>query len=132
MRAGRAPALIVTGGLGRNAPAEAVVMRDLAVQEGVSDRLILVEDQARNTMDSGRLCVSMMRQRGWAHALIVTDDYHIPRTQFIFRWFGVQVAAIAAPGARQGLGTVRWAYYCLREVAAWPWTLLRLIRLGMR
>jgi uncharacterized SAM-binding protein YcdF (DUF218 family) len=130
--AGRAPVLILTGGLGKNPPAEAIVMRDIAVEEGVSVESIIVEDRASNTVQSGRLCAAIMRSRGWSRALIVTDDFHMPRTLLIFRWFGVEAAASTAPGARQGSGTARWAFYGLRELVALPWTLVRLIAADRR
>ena len=124
---GKAPFLIVTGGIGQHPPAEAIVMRDIAIQEGVAESAIIVEDRGENTLASGFACRTIMRSHGWRRALIVTDDFHVARTRLIFRWLGIQAEATAAPGARHDFGTVRWACYWLRELAAWPWTLLRLV-----
>jgi uncharacterized SAM-binding protein YcdF (DUF218 family) len=124
---GKAPFLIVTGGTGRHPPAEALVMRDIAIGEGVAEHAIIVEDQGKNTLESGRACRAIMRSRVWTRALIVTDDFHISRTLLIFRSLGIEAEASAAPGARRYFGPARWAFYWLRELAAWPWTLLRLV-----
>jgi len=125
--AGAAPALMVTGGVGEHQPAEALVMRDIAMEEGLDEDAIVIEDTAPDTLGSGRACAVLMRSRGWLRALIVTDDFHLPRTLMIFRWLGMEAMGSAVPGARQALGWRRWTYYWLRELAASPWTVLRLI-----
>jgi uncharacterized SAM-binding protein YcdF (DUF218 family) len=128
--AGAARVLVVTGGVGDHPPAEAVVMRDIALEEGVSGDAIVVEDTAADTLASGRACSALMRSRGWSRALIVTDDFHLARAVMIFRWFDVEAVGHAAPGAREGLGWRSWIYYWLRDLAAWPWTVLRLVAGG--
>lgn len=130
--AGAAPVLLVTGGVGVHPPAEAVVMRRIALEAGVRDDAVIVEDTAADTLASGRACAAIMRARGWSRALIVTDDYHLPRTVMIFRWLGVAARGSAVPASRDGLGWRLWVYYWLRELAAWPWTVLRLVAGGRR
>ncbi len=127
---GEAPVLMVTGGVGAHPPAEAVVMRGIALEEGVGEDAIVVEDSAADTLDSGWACSAIMRCRGWSRALIVTDDFHLARTVTIFRWLGIQAGGSAAPGTREDLGWWGWIYYWLRELAAWPWTVLRMIANG--
>ncbi len=75
--AGAAPALMVTGGVGVHPPAEALVMRDIAMEEGVAENAIVIEDTAADTLESGWACAAIMRSRGWSRALIVTDDFHL-------------------------------------------------------
>ena len=128
--AGEAPVLMVTGGVGVHAPAEALVMRDIAMKDGVAEDAIVIEDTATDTLSSGRACAAIMRSRGWSRALIVTDDFHLPRAVMIFRWLGVEARGSAAPGTRQDLGWRRWCYFRLRDLAAWPWTVLRLMAGG--
>ncbi len=125
--AGAAPVLLVTGGVGVHPPAEALVMRDIALEAGLGDDAIVVEDTAADTLGSGRACSAIMRSRGWSRALIVSDDFHLPRTLTIFRWLGVDTRGSATPGTREALGWRLWLYYWLRDLAAWPWTVLRLV-----
>lgn len=128
--AGEAPVLMVTGGVGVHPPAEALVMKDIAMQEGVGEDAIVIEDTAADTLESGWACSAIVRSRGWSRALIVTDDFHLGRTVTVFRWLGVDATGSAAPGTRQDLGWWGWIYYWLRELAAWPWTVLRLLTHG--
>lgn len=125
--AGAAPVLMVTGGVGVHPPAEAAVMRDIALEAGLSADAIVVEETASDTLASGRACAAIMRSRGWSRALIVSDDFHLPRALRIFRWFGIEVGGSAVPGTRRGLGWRLWLYYWLRDLAAYPWTVLRLM-----
>ncbi len=130
--AGVAPVLMVTGGLGVHPPAEALVMRDIAVAEGLGDDAIVIEDTASDTVASGRTCRALMRSRGWSRALIVTDDFHLPRSLMIFRWLGFAVKGSAPAVSADGPGWLNRAYYWLRELVALPWTALRLLIGGQR
>ncbi len=125
--AGAAPVLMVTGGVGFHPPAEALVMRDIALEAGLGEDAIVIEDTAPDTLGSGRACAVLMRSRGWSRALIVTDDFHLPRSLLIFRWLGIAVRGSAPAVSADGPGWLNRGYYWLRELVAMPWTVLRLI-----
>jgi uncharacterized SAM-binding protein YcdF (DUF218 family) len=129
-KAGRADKVIVTGGLGRHPPPEAHLMRDLAVAGGIPERYVIVEDHARNTFESAAFCSKIMHGQGWSTALIVSDAYHLPRSVFTFRRFGVSAIGSATPRRANASGGLKWLYLCLREMAAVPWYLLRLATAG--
>lgn len=89
--------LLVTGGVVGPPPAEAQVMWDLARARGVADDRILIEDQARNTFENALYAGRMLRERGLARVIIVTDGFHLPRALYVFRRLGLPVAGEGVP-----------------------------------
>lgn len=129
-RQGVAPRLMLTGGLGRHPPAEAEVMRRLAIAGGIDPRRLVLEDQAKSTFDSARFCAEIMRKEGWSSAVVVTDAYHLPRSLMAFRGFGIRAQGAASGGGRPGtLGWLRWSACIARELPALAWYALRLLRI---
>jgi len=93
-----APFLVVSGGLTLHPPAEAEVMRDLAVEAGLDADRIVIEDQARNTFENAVYTGRIMRERGWGRVVVVTDAFHMRRALYVFRTLGL--AAEPAPVVR--------------------------------
>jgi uncharacterized SAM-binding protein YcdF (DUF218 family) len=89
---GYAKYLVVTGGVGPNPPAEAEVMRQIALADGVPAEAIVVENKARNTQESASLVKAIAIPRGWTRALIVSDPYHLPRASWMFSDAGFVVS----------------------------------------
>src|SRR5215471_14266169 len=131
LQQGYASYLLVTGGLGKYPPAEAVVMQRLAVAHGILPQHILCEDQATCTFASALRCCDILRQRGWSRVLVVTDRYHLPRTLFAFWICGLHAVGSAAPGKPARRLRRRWYYY-LREGLALPWYLVRAVPILLR
>jgi uncharacterized SAM-binding protein YcdF (DUF218 family) len=79
-RAGLAPYLVVTGG---KAPGdrttEAAAAREVALARGVPASSILVEDEGRTTLESLRGVAGLLRDRGLATAVFVSDRTHMLR-----------------------------------------------------
>lgn len=119
--------LLVTGGLGRHAPAEAQVMRQVALTAGVPDDSIVIEECATSTFWSAIYAARLWRQYGWSAALIVTDRYHLPRALLTFRSLGMRVSGAATIPCRRPL---RQRAFCVawgREIVALPWYVVKLM-----
>ena len=128
-RQGMADYLLFSGGVGRWPPAEAEVMRRMAVSEGVPDEAILLDTESRSTLQSVRCADSMMRRRGWTTALIVSDPFHMLRATIMARDEGIQ--AWGSPALDSPTYTIRHRryYYTLREVIAIIWyRIMKLVR----
>lgn len=120
---------IPSGGVGRNPPSEARVMAELLRKAGIAETNILLDEASKDTLSSVRNCVRILRSLpGVTEVVICSDTYHIPRCRWLFRLYGISTRAgrVESGGAQNH--PLRWAYYHLREVAAFPFdTMLALV-----
>lgn len=90
-RDGRAPVLIMTGGVGPgDTVSEAVVGRRYAVKHGVPEDAILTERSGMSTLQSMQNVAAMMRSRGMASAVLVSDPFHMLRLKLLALRVGVR------------------------------------------
>lgn len=115
---GLASHLILTGGLGRWPPAEAEVMRRMAVSAGVPLSALVLDTQSLSTEESLRNARDLMDLRGWRTAILVSDPFHLYRALTMAGDLGMQ--AVAAPASDSPTWTILRlrAYYTVREVLA--------------
>lgn len=106
--------LLVTGGAVTAPLTEAAVMRDMLVAAGIAPARIVMEDQARTTLGSVRLCAPILRQYAAERIVICSDDYHLPRCRWLMRLAGFRTAPLPARASEIRL----WPR--LREVIAVP------------
>ena len=119
--------LLVTGGLGKYPPAEAVVMRNLALDTGVQKEKIILEEKGTSTFTNAKRSVRIMHNHNWSNAIVVSDSYHLFRAKFVFRCFGINVIGSAAKGGKQENTSLRWLYYHLREIIAFAWYIILIV-----
>lgn len=81
---GLAPRLIVTGGAAHNQFVEAQVMARTAEAEGIPAPSIVIEPQAKDTIQNACYAVRIMKQHQWRSAEIVSSAAHLPRAAMIF------------------------------------------------
>ena len=89
---------IVTGGKGEDEPlTEGEGMKQYLTAQGIDPARILVEDQARNTVQNIQFSKQLMTSPGASTAL-VTNNFHVTRATALARKQGLtNVYAIAAP-----------------------------------
>jgi uncharacterized SAM-binding protein YcdF (DUF218 family) len=122
-RAGAAPVLVLSGG-GYGAVPEAERMRRAALAAGVPEAALLIDPVSRDTFENARETARLLRPRGVASVVLVSDRTHLPRAALLFRLAGLRVAARAAPPAAR---LRREAVAAVREIAALPWSLMRAV-----
>lgn len=95
------PKIIVSGGRSTsNISSEAEMMRHYLLDAGVSDSMIITETQSRNTIQN--LSFSAIKIHDICHknnrprVIIVTSDYHLPRTKYYAKRLGLKVNFAAA------------------------------------
>lgn len=113
--------ILMTGGIGKFPPAEAVVMKSLAVQYGIPQENILIENKSKTTFESMKNCVEIMESRGWKTAIIVTDSFHICRSVYTLRSFGFDASGSSPTENKQNTKIWKWIYYYIREFFAFPY-----------
>lgn len=124
--------VLATGGVGRHGPAEALLMRDILIGDGVPADRILIEPCARDTLESVRLCTRLLRERPEVERLLVcSSGYHNPRCVLLFRIAGFACTSEPTPSDRPHLGTFKWTRYVLKEFVVTPWDALVLLTLKM-
>jgi uncharacterized SAM-binding protein YcdF (DUF218 family) len=94
-RQGRTGHLLLSGGCVGSDLAEAELMRCAALDAGVPEAALSIEDRSRNTLENAKFCRPIIALGGWRRILLVTDHHHLPRSLYTFRRFGI--AATAAP-----------------------------------
>ncbi len=92
--------LIVSGSQAQDEiTSEAAVMRDWLLKHGVTSEKIIVEDQARSTLENLRYSLALIEQRGGdphGRVAFVSSEYHLCRIRLIARHLGCEPVGIAA------------------------------------
>lgn len=86
-RAGVAPSIIMSGAAAHNSYVEGEVMAALAEREGVPASAVLVEPQAKDTIQNIWYSRLIMKQKGWNSAEVISSSYHLPRTGLILQHY---------------------------------------------
>jgi uncharacterized SAM-binding protein YcdF (DUF218 family) len=116
------PYYLPSGGLGKHGPAEALVMRDILLEHGVGESRILLECEARDTLESVRLCTRLLQRRAdVGRVLVSTSSYHRLRCRLLFQLAGFDSMALPTASDRPHLGWGKWLRYVIKELLATPW-----------
>lgn len=125
-RAGMAPFVLCTGGYTARRPtSEARACVALARDLGVPDSAILFEEISRSTEENAIQARRVMDEHGLRTAILVSDNFHLLRAEWMFRDRGIPVAlspAQATVGPLDGWVAVS---NTAREVAALGWYALK-------
>lgn len=108
--AGKVRAILVSGDNSTVYHDEPTAMRDWLVDHGVPTSAIVLDHAGLDTHDS---CVRAYEVFGVRHAIVITQDYHLPRALFSCAHAGIEVTGT---GASSEGGTV--SQYRLRELPA--------------
>lgn len=116
------PAVIASGGVGKEGYDEAAVMRDYLVAHGVPQERVIVDSKGDTTFASARNTAEIVRQRKISSVFVITQYFHIPRSKLALEHFGIKtVYAAHAHWFEQ-----RDFYSAPREVAGYIRYLFRL------
>ena len=116
--------LVMSGGVGKYGPSEASVMRDMAVAEGVSSSDILLEENSLTTRHNLQNSKKLIRRMNIAEMHVVSDDFHIRRCRLYAALARIPAEFHGAPSRAQGEGSLRLAFYRMREavgLAKYAW-----------
>lgn len=94
---GVAPRIILSGGAVRNRFVEALAMARLAEAQGIPAAAIVIEPEARNTIENACDSVRIMRSRGWESAEVISSPSHLPRAGLILSRLPIEWRVHAAP-----------------------------------
>ncbi len=113
-RRGLAPHIITTGGHGPGSKfAEGDVGQDYLLQQGVSAEAVIADSRGRSTAESAEAVAEIMRQKGLASCIVVSDGYHIRRIKSMLEARGLVV--YGSPRSRGSDSTWERSKYYARE-----------------
>jgi vancomycin permeability regulator SanA len=109
-QAGKVETLVMSG----EAP-EPVVMQDLAVEVGVPEDAILLDEGGLRTYDT---CYRAINVYGYEEAIVVTQDFHLPRALYLCHFMGIDVQGVPAREGQYWRGST--LFWNVREsLATW-------------
>jgi uncharacterized SAM-binding protein YcdF (DUF218 family) len=116
---GKAPVIILTGGVGTYPPSEAEAAARVARGLGVPDTALVLETRSASTRENAIFARALTQAR---RILLVTDSYHVYRARWVFRQHFNEVDAVGslAPPRTRVVGALREVLavvaYRLREL----------------
>lgn len=107
-------------------------MRTVLGQMGVPQNMIWTEEQSRSTYESARDSAEILKSKGITKIALVTEAYHMTRSELTFRKQGLDVVPAACcfhvdpddfPGFGPSSEAIEWNQTTLHEVfgLAWYW-----------
>jgi uncharacterized SAM-binding protein YcdF (DUF218 family) len=63
---------------------ESKLMKKYAVKMGVPAKDVLIEDKSRDTNGNAQFTKQIVRSKKWRNIIVVTSDFHIFKTKYIF------------------------------------------------
>ncbi|MEC8253105.1 MAG: ElyC/SanA/YdcF family protein [Planctomycetota bacterium] len=104
--AGAAPVVVVSGrGGGALGEDEVGAMRRWLTARGVPPDHIVDDPDGLRTIDSIRNCKEVL---GFDSAVVVSNDFHVPRMVFLGRHLGLQAYGVVAPALHTYAQGVQW------------------------
>jgi SanA protein len=110
-KAGKTSRLLLSGG-----NLEPAVMKKLAIDLGVPESDILIDDLGLRTYDS---CIRAKQIFNIDRAIIVSQDYHLARSLYLCDNLGVDAIAVNAKRRDYDAETFTWIREYLARVLAW-------------
>ena len=127
LRDGTVPKLVLTGGAPKSGHTEASVMHDLAIARGAPESALVLETNARSTVENFACSKPLLERLGARRVLVVTEPWHMTRAMLLARRHGLDArqAPASSPAWRSPRHATYWlfrdAVAFLREVARDPW-----------
>jgi vancomycin permeability regulator SanA len=114
-RQGLAPRLIVSGGPGDGAIHETATMKRLAIEAGVPESAITVDEAGVTTHATVLNTSALIQKLGVRRVLAVSHFYHLPRMKMDYQQQGIDVYTVPA---RESYTLTKMPLFLAREVAA--------------
>lgn len=115
-RAGLAPLLVVTGGIGSgDRESEATVGRRYLVARGIADSQVVVIPEGKNTDQTMDAVETWVQDRGLRDILLVSDAFHLARLRVEARRHGLTAYTSPAEGSPI-VGEREWGYFLVEGV----------------
>jgi vancomycin permeability regulator SanA len=112
---------IVSGGIDASGTDEAAAMKRYLVDRGLPSSKIVVDSAGNNTYLTAQNTSTIMTDRQWHSAIVISQYFHIPRTRAILQRMGVKNVY----AAHAKFWEIRDVYSIAREVVGYASYLFR-------
>jgi uncharacterized SAM-binding protein YcdF (DUF218 family) len=102
---------------------EAAAMRARAEASGADPDRLIVEPDARTTLENLVLSFAIAEERGFRRLAVLTDAFHLTRAVALARLLGREVVPVAAEGGLYSLPAAEQFPVLMRETMAWWYNL---------
>ncbi|MDF1809299.1 MAG: YdcF family protein [Phycisphaerales bacterium] len=109
--------LLFSGGPGDGVMSEPQVMRRIAIERGIPEHVIVLDELGINTATTAQNTARLYYEHHWNTVIGVTHFYHTPRLNLALSREGVSATTHAA--RRRGLVLKKLPIFMIRESAAW-------------
>jgi uncharacterized SAM-binding protein YcdF (DUF218 family) len=110
--------LVLSGGVGKAGRTEAGVMRDQALAAGVPAEALVLDEDARSTVENFACSRPLLERLGSGPVLVVTEPWHMSRAMLLARRHGIP--AVASPASSEVWRRPRAAgYWLFRDAIAY-------------
>ena len=125
-KAGKVGLIIVSDGMeAPGSPRGAHRMAEFAQSLGVPKDVVVLESAARSTFENILNTQPIVAERGLTRVVLVTDDYHLTRSQMLAHFLKFELTgSVATDSGRGGAAFTTWPNY-LREALAWWYNLYK-------
>ena len=110
-------ALILSGGPGDGPVSEPQAMRSIALDHGVPDEAIILDESGFNTASTARNTAAICEIQNWEHVVGVSHFYHTPRLRIALKREGLEASTQSASMRGQVLNKL--PIFMAREAVAW-------------
>jgi uncharacterized SAM-binding protein YcdF (DUF218 family) len=122
---GIAPMVLCTGAQADGYPrSEASACREVLMRQGVPDSVIILEEQSRSTEENAIYSSQILNDRELSSVVLVSDSYHMLRSEWIFRDMGV-IAYTSPVSASRIHQPLFYVYSLAREFVAFHWYVVK-------
>jgi uncharacterized SAM-binding protein YcdF (DUF218 family) len=131
---GLAPALLCTGGMPTTRPrSEAAACQEALERAGVPTEAIFIEDKSRSTEENALFSQPIMQANAWQKAIVVSDNFHVFRANWLFSRLGMNVTVSAVPPSGNsylvllGRDAIAFQWQILKDIFNLPFTYVPVI-----
>ncbi len=105
--------IVLTGGGSPGEMTEAEVAKNELLKKGIDEKNIFAENKSNSTLEQiTYVNNNLYKKNNWQNIILITDNFHLPRSQQICRFYGIKSLTVASDTP---LSTESSFYYSIKE-----------------
>ncbi len=89
--------IVLTGGGSPGEMTEAEVAKNELLKKGIDEKNIFIENKSNSTLEQITFINNnLYRKNNWRSVALITDNFHLPRSRQICRFFGINAYSVAS------------------------------------